>query len=59
MCIFFFSWDCGVFTCMAAYFLSDEQELTYNQNHMEDIRLRMVHQIKNKDADYHVRDYLR
>ncbi|KRZ38922.1 Sentrin-specific protease 1, partial [Trichinella pseudospiralis] len=40
--------DCGVFVCKFADFLSRDAELTFNQSHMANFRLRMAYEILNK-----------
>ncbi|KRZ17414.1 Sentrin-specific protease 1 [Trichinella zimbabwensis] len=40
--------DCGVFVCKFADFLSRDAELSFNQSHMANFRLRMAYEILNK-----------
>lgn len=41
--------DCGVFTCMCANYLSKNKELTYSQKDMKLLRRRMAYEILSKD----------
>jgi len=44
-------WDCGVFVCMFAEYLSRDARLNFSQNHMNKFRIQITLEIKKKKLE--------